>query len=280
MTEENVLLFDCHGAQLVGVLSLPPGNSELGVVLVVGGPQYRIGSHRQFTLLGRSLAIASYPCLRFDHRGIGDSDGGERMFDELDEDIRAAMDALQAALPGVRRIVLWGLCDAASAILLYHARTRDPRIAGMVLLNPWVRSEETLATVRVRSYYGQRFRSSDFWRKLLSGGINPLESLREYLRSLGTMTRRHVQPQGFQDRMLEGIASFRGGVRIILSGEDLTAKEFEALCARDSRWQTVRNASNVDGATISGADHTFSRQEWRDAIVRLTIDFLKVKGAE
>ena len=48
---------------------------------MVGGPQYRVGSHRQFTLMARAFAAAGYPVLRFDYRGIGDSEGESRGFE-------------------------------------------------------------------------------------------------------------------------------------------------------------------------------------------------------
>ena len=54
--EERAVSFACQGDALYGVLSLPQGACTRGVLIVVGGPQYRAGSHRQFTLLARSLA--------------------------------------------------------------------------------------------------------------------------------------------------------------------------------------------------------------------------------
>jgi alpha/beta superfamily hydrolase len=48
------------------------------VLVIVGGPQYRAGSHRQFTLLARSLAEQGFAVLRFDYRGMGDSTGAMR----------------------------------------------------------------------------------------------------------------------------------------------------------------------------------------------------------
>lgn len=56
--KESTLSFDCQGERLVGILAEPVTGepAEVGVVIVVGGPQYRAGSHRQFTLLARHFA--------------------------------------------------------------------------------------------------------------------------------------------------------------------------------------------------------------------------------
>ncbi|MGZ5200780.1 MAG: hydrolase 1, exosortase A system-associated, partial [Telluria sp.] len=89
MFSERALAFPCGGDWLYGVASLPAQAGACGVLIVVGGPQYRAGSHRQFTLLARSLADAGIPAMRFDYRGMGDSDGGVRSFESVDEDIRA-----------------------------------------------------------------------------------------------------------------------------------------------------------------------------------------------
>ena len=37
----------CGEHMLVGVLALPEAPTDTGVVVVMGGPQYRAGSHRQ-----------------------------------------------------------------------------------------------------------------------------------------------------------------------------------------------------------------------------------------
>lgn len=66
------------GFDMLGILTLPaPGMPmrRIGVVVVVGGAQYRVGSHRQFVRLARRLAAAGHPVLRFDLPGMGDSPG-------------------------------------------------------------------------------------------------------------------------------------------------------------------------------------------------------------
>ena len=56
---EQTLVFECAGEQLLGVAHR--GKASTGVLVVVGGPQYRVGSHRQFVLMARDLAKAGYP---------------------------------------------------------------------------------------------------------------------------------------------------------------------------------------------------------------------------
>ena len=69
--KESVLSFVCEGEPLVGILAEPDGTpAEVGVVIIVGGPQYRAGSHRQFTLLARHLAARGFAVLRFDYRSM------------------------------------------------------------------------------------------------------------------------------------------------------------------------------------------------------------------
>ncbi|MCK7493609.1 MAG: hydrolase 1, exosortase A system-associated [Comamonadaceae bacterium] len=143
-----------------GAAGAPASAGATGVVVVVGGPQVRAGGHRQFVHLARTLAAAGHPVLRFDVRGMGDSSGALRGFEQITPDIGAAVDALLQRAPGVRRVVLWGLCDGASAALLYLHERRDPRVRGVCLLNPWVRSEASLARTHVKHYYTRRLREA------------------------------------------------------------------------------------------------------------------------
>ncbi|MEO7385660.1 MAG: hydrolase 1, exosortase A system-associated, partial [Gammaproteobacteria bacterium] len=82
-TSERVVTFTCEGDTLIGILHEALVPATRGVLIVVGGPQYRIGSHRQFVLLARDLARQGIPILRFDYRGMGDSDGRFRGFEHV-----------------------------------------------------------------------------------------------------------------------------------------------------------------------------------------------------
>lgn len=268
---EDTVLFDCDGERLLGIVSRPDersSDSSLGVVIVVGGPQYRIGSHRQFVLWARALAAAGTPTLRFDARGMGDSSGAPRRFTELDVDIAAAIRALLGCCPGVRKVVLCGLCDGASAALLYLQRQRDTRVGGLLLLNPWVRSETSHARTLLRHYYGARLRSRAFWTKLLRGGV-ALPALRE-----GLATLRRAGPgatpvpaaMGYQAQMAAALHATSCPVLLVLSGDDYTAREFLDHCAADAQWHGVLERPGLQRVDVGAADHTFSSTQHRLAL--------------
>jgi uncharacterized protein len=128
---ETVLTFQCGAVSLVGIIAAPEAASRTGVLVVVGGPQYRVGSHRQFVLLSRALAEAGYAVMCFDYSGMGDSGGEICGFEHVTEDIAAAIRTFREACPQFDQLVLWGLCDAASASLLYWDATHDPRSRGL-----------------------------------------------------------------------------------------------------------------------------------------------------
>lgn len=275
---EEALVFECEGEQLVGVLAGASSGRSTGVLIVVGGPQYRVGSHRQFVLLARALADAGHPSLRFDYRGMGDSSGASRTFEQVESDLVAAAAVFKARLPTLSRLVIFGLCDAASAALMSAGRIEG--VTALILANPWVRRPETHNAMVVRHYYTERLTSLEFWKKLLSGHVSILSSLREAGKRLCAMTRarspdRSVAPRrDFVERMLAGWQKFKGECLVFLSERDLTAKEFEALCRTDLAWSRARTAARVQFRAVRGADHTFSSAEHRTTVEAACIAFL------
>jgi exosortase A-associated hydrolase 1 len=282
---ERGVSFHCAGCWLYGVLSLPAvmPPSPRGVVLVVGGPQYRVGSHRQFTLLARELAAQGVPVLRFDYRGMGDSEGDPRDFSDVAPDLRAAIDTFFVEAPALGEVVLWGLCDAASAAMFYAHQ--DERVSGMVLLNPWARTEEGEARAFLRHYYLSRLFDPGLWKKIAAGRFDLAAALCSLRGLLAKATRgapasgqpqQHAQAPGpkLPERMLDGYSRFRGHTLFITSGGDLTAREFEAL-ASGRGWRKAMRGKRVARERLRDADHTFSRAEWRDQVTRWTAEWLR-----
>lgn len=266
MYAETAHCFECEGEWLTAIVAAPRRPARRGVLILVGGPQYRVGSHRQFVLLARALAQQGIPSFRFDVRGMGDSTGEPRGFETTAADIRAAIDHFFTIQPGLAEVVLWGLCDAASAALL-HA-VRDARVYGLVLLNPWVRSSQTAARATLKHYYRSRLFDAGFWKKLIAGQFRPAAALRSFA-GLAAAARQPAD-SSLSSRMLQGLRLFPGSVLVILSGRDLTAREFSDVCLRSPEW-----TNRIALRELAQANHTFARAEWRNQVAAWTVEWMK-----
>lgn len=297
---ERAIVFECGADRLVGIVHSPAQARDVGVVIVVGGPQYRVGSHRQFVLLARELAAAGFPVLRFDYRGMGDSEGRLLGFERVANDIRAAVDELAKQAPAVKRVVLWGLCDGATASAAYAPT--DRRVRGLVLLNPWVRSESTLARSILFHYYARRILNPAAWRDLLgdreawrkaiwsfastvktvvgasrsSSGVAADAAGEDAQRSTDTDGQAKAVPSTpLVIRMAAALQAFDGGILTILSGADITANEFVEAVKGNRKLRRRLGRANVTQHTLPEADHTFSTAHWRGQVERWTAQWLQ-----
>ena len=303
--DEEAIVMHCKGEHMLAVLTPPqpqqahPGLADTGVIIIVGGPQYRVGSHRQFVHLARSLAQQGVTALRFDTRGMGDSSGAQRTLEAIEADIGAAIDSLQAARPAIKRVVLWGLCGGASAALLYVRHFDDARVQGLVLVNPWVRTDESLARTRLSHYYVKRLGQRAFWLKLLSFKLAPREAAAELMENIRVL--RHARagssnhaggpPAGhaaqsaqpgqavsmsapLYQRMAQAWAQFDGPKLLVLSGEDFTAQEFVDTAAAYPLWQQNLAQPGVTRFDVPGADHTFSDRTAQQSVQTQTWQWL------
>lgn len=274
---EEPVVFSCAGERLIGMLHRPHDPNTTGVVVVTGAPQYRAGSHRQYVLLGRRLAEAGFLVLRFDYRGMGDSEGEFVGFEGIDDDIRSAIDCLFKEFSGLQRVVLWGLCDGASAAAFYARQ--DSRIGGLILINPWVRTLATVAQARVKHYYRAQLTSRDFWRRLVRLEVRPGEALKGLWRSLqaaSATSRANAEiAEDLPVRVADSLRSFEGSVLMILSGADLTAQEFDVAVLGSSEMDAWRGDPRVTVRRMARANHTYSRRPWRDQVHEWTEDWLR-----
>lgn len=278
------IIFECDGDRLVGVLhSTDDGErSKIGVLVVVGGPQYRVGSHRQFVVMARAFASAGFPVMRFDARGMGDSDGDHPGFDRVDSDTRSAIDAFMRSRRGLEGVVLWGLCDGASAALMYAPT--DRRVVGVVAANTWARTTRGEARAYVEYYYSRRILQASFWKKALSGKVGIWRSLGEFFGAVRLANTAGERPNAatvpsFVDRMRVGLESFQRPVLFVESGRDLTAAEFATLRVDDVRWRAAFGQANVSIADVADADHTFSDSNDLRNVSARCIDWMRTLPA-
>ena len=253
MTNRRHFTFACEGADLVGTLDGRAGG--VGLLIVSGGNEIRSGAFSGQARLAAEIAAAGFPVLRYDRRGVGDSEGDNRGFRSSTPDIAAALAAFRTECPQVRRIVALGNCDAASALMMARGAGCD----ALVLCNPWTYDSENDAAPpppsAIRARYLARLKNPrELWR-LVSGGVD----LRKLARGLAASMRPAPMPTGLLEDMRDGLAGFAGDVRILLAGRDRTAQAFASSWAVGD--QRVTSHQHADHAFSGAEDHAWLRAE-------------------
>lgn len=273
--KEIALAFPCQDAELIGIVHLPEHPAKRGVLAVVaGGPQYRAGCCRQLVYMARSLAEQGIPVMRFDYRGMGDAAGDFRGFQQVEDDLRAALDAFTKAAPELNEVVLWGGCDAGSAVLINA--WKYPSVSGLVLASPHVRAEQTHIAA-VRHHYWKRLGEKSFWVKLFQFRFNLIKTAQSFVQDLvlarfkGSVKSSAANSQRggrpFQELMLEGLEKFNGRVLLVMSGRSLEALEFDELVGESDRWRKAIGRGLLTRVDLPDADQAFSSLESRNGLV-------------
>ncbi|WP_209347761.1 hydrolase 1, exosortase A system-associated [Pontixanthobacter sp. CEM42] len=233
------LTFECQGSCLAGTFDTAPGTT--GLLIVSGGNEVRAGTFSGQAKLAAKLAGAGFPVFRFDRRGIGDSDGENRGFTKSRKDIAAAIEAFRAINPQMTRVIGFGNCDAASALMLAGGTDLD----GLILSNPWTiedESDDTPPPSAVRSRYVEKLKNpKEIWR-LLTGGVD----LRKLFGGLKQAASGSSETTGLAQDMAAGIAAYDKPVSILLASSDRTAQVFlENWNANDPRIRSCEGASHA-----------------------------------
>ena len=244
------LTFLCEGDRLAATLD--EGEKTTGLLLVTGGNEIRSGAFSGQASLAASIAEQGFPVFRFDRRGVGDSEGINRGFRDEEADIRAALAAFREAAPHVSRVVGFGNCDAASALMLAGGAGCD----ALVLSNPWTigvagdagdegddsGSDTTPPASAIRARYVAKLKNPREIARLLSGGVDYRKLLRGIARAVGPK----AAPSTLAGDLRDGLAGFSGSVRILLAEADRTAQVFvENWDASDARIARCPNAGHA-----------------------------------
>lgn len=235
------LTFACEGATLAATLDEAAGTT--GLLIVSGGNEIRSGAFAGQALLAARIAGAGFPVLRFDRRGVGDSDGPNGGFRTGGPDIAAALAAFRAEVPALSRVIALGNCDAASALMLAGGAGCD----GLILSNPWTMEADGPQDVApppevLRDHYRRRLSDPAAIRRLLTGKVSPAA----LLRSLRNALRPAAPPTTLAQEMAAGLAGFAGPVRLLIAGRDRTAQAFLATWDRkDAHIRTCPDASHA-----------------------------------
>ena len=244
----RLLSVDCEGAALGA--SLDPAGGATGLLLVTGGTQTRIGSHRMYERLALALAEGGWPCFRFDRRGVGDSEGEDPDFRGSGPDLAAAAAAFRREQPQLTRLLGFGLCDGASTLAL-HGQAAG--LDGYVLVNPWFVEAEAgePAAAAIKSRYREQLLSVSGWKRLLTGSV----SYRKLLKGLGRIMAS--RPSTLAGEIADSLGKAGVPAQLVLATRDSTAIAAQAEWSSPA-FRSLRQA-NPAPVTIDSDSHTFSR---------------------
>lgn len=245
MVKEEALMLGPHRS-LVGIYTAAASSSssrgaDVVVVLLNAGLIHHVGPHRLHVRLSRALAARGISALRVDLSGIGDSSvrpDGLPAQELAVREPREIMDELTRR--GHQNFVLFGICSGARQAL--KAAVGDPRVKGLVLVNPavLVDAPELTSQAATQYYLRRSLWSPRAWVNLFTGRVNYqglFRSLAGMIRRLGRsgnhahdkpalidMIRRELEPlvaQGtrllivLSDRDAQFIKLLDGGVRAL-----------------------------------------------------------------
>ena len=254
------LSFVCEGATLAATLDDAPGTT--GLLIVSGGNEVRSGAHRGMATLAQRIAAAGHPVFRFDRRGIGDSEGFNGGYASSGPDIAAAIAAFREAAPQMTRIVAFGNCDAASALLLHQPLALD----ALILANPWTYedSEEEAGepalppASAIRARYLARLKDPKSLLRLLKGEID----IGKLFRGLSALKQapQPPAPHSLADRLASNIAELPCPATILLATGDRTAQAFMDALA-PSLASIEANPSTVGIEKLASPSHSFAGKD-------------------
>lgn len=255
----------------------PIQGRPVGCLILVGGPQYRVGAHRQYIDLARHLAKQGIGVLRFDYQGMGDSEGTVTDLEGRGDDIAAAATILRDKLGNNARIFPWGLCEGASAIFMHHEKI--PNMAGAIIANPWVGNAQIEAQVHWRHYYVSRLRAKNVWRRVRTGRLsstNLIENARGFFSGVSPENEDMYSPSlSALPNHLMRLIQRNKPILYLASADDRERETFDFAIKKHEQWRRVRQSPLFIRKDLPETDHTFSNAKAKQLVSNFTHDFIR-----
>ena len=229
----QIVTFECEGETLVGTLDDAAGAT--GILIVSGGNEVRWGTCRAMALLAGRLSGAGIPTFRFDRRGVGDSSGENLGYAASIPDIAAALATFRDSRPHLTRVIGFGNCDAAVALLLH-----PHRFDALVLANPWLGNETAPPPpAAIRAGYARALRDPRAWLRLISPA-----RLGRFSREIPLFFRTSRQP--LTQQVTQALAKAPPTL-IVLAKHDRSAQIFAAAISLPDKVRCVEIDTHSHG---------------------------------
>jgi pimeloyl-ACP methyl ester carboxylesterase len=288
--------FDCEGCRLFGSLHMPeePVADAPAIILLNQGPVDRGGSHRLYVKLAWRLTAMGLAVLRFDARGVGESEGSwadeSRSLSILDAygeiqsgawvpDTKSAIEFMRDRT-GSNRVILGGLCGGAATALLTGAD--HPAVLGMFVIGtPLTFSSVTRRVAdlpeaiiqRDSRRYFQKLLDPASWRRFLSlqtdyrtlVGVFATQLKRRLHRATNGNERPAESDGKVNIPLITAINSSRKSRKplLVVFGEnDYLWHEFQ-----EQMWRFGDEQQRLfELSTIADANHTLTEEPWQQAL--------------
>jgi pimeloyl-ACP methyl ester carboxylesterase len=277
---EEIVSFESEGKTVRGILHLPDADAtaHVGIVFLQGWAGTRTGPHQMLLKAARRYCVLGIPCLRFDFRGRGDSEGNPFKIDLMDQvaDAGAAVRFMRSRV-GQERTALVGICSGAEVAI--GAALSDPSIDGMALWSaPMVVEADRDAAERRRrrssaalKEYAKKLLRAQTWRKILRGEVRT-DMVRRAVSGMDLPTEQRSARQLAFDWAGQ-FALFHGGILFIYGSKDPTTPQaiasYKALCSGENIEAEFR--------IIEGANHGFYSSQWESQVFDTTLAWIEAR---
>lgn len=248
--------------QIFASLDVPDDRSSKSALIIVsGGNEIRSGSHNSQSQMAQYMSAKGYYVLRYDRRGVGDSQGENTGFENSRDDILAATKFMRDTIGPEAKISAFGNCDAASALIL---NGDGLGLNALILANPWTYdpieqieesnevAHQAPSASAIRARYWARIKNPRSLIDLFSGKID-LSKLIKGLMRASKKEELSILSQAINKKLSDAQIP----IDILIADKDSTAMAF--MAAYNSKdIAEVRENPNVKISKLDSASHSFA----------------------
>jgi alpha/beta superfamily hydrolase len=279
--QEIPVHFYKENIRLYGIIHYPEfvKYRNTAFLIVIGGHQTRVGSHRLYLKLARFISSNGIIVLRFDYEGLGDSEGDFVGYAGAIPSINSAIEYLKKEVQ-IEKIVIWTICNGADPVLNVSIENEN-EIAGLIMCNPYfIKAMDGIPEIfnfnNRKSFFYQRFwktlANSNFDVKKIAKKLSVKSSLintKKKIKKNNNSIDNH-SPLQLQE-LIENIQSQDFPIRVLISERDMIAMKFFSAF-RKMKKQQFSNKNNVTLDLLKKSNHTFSEPEMMNKLFTKTLE--------